>query len=137
MGKQFIKALLCIILRNLICREESGTLKLHYNKNWLNILKSTSTRRTIPDSWEDSEDYGEFENLGFEIPENFEMTAPVLEPPVTVNGYLKASLPELQVNNQTEQFCSKLGIEDPNSLFHEQKSLESYFTKLLIDRVIN
>ena len=121
--------MLRIISRNLICRNESGPLKLHYNKKWLNILKSGSC--------ENSEDYGEFENLGFEIPENFEMTVPAFEAPVTINGYLKASMPELQVNHQTEQFCSKLGIEDPNSLFHERKSLESLFTKLLIDRVIN
>ena len=116
--------MLCIISRNLTCRDESGPLKLHYNKNWLNILKSTSTRRTIPNSWEDSDDYGEFENLGFEIPENFEMTIPVFEPPITEIGYQEASIPSLQVNHQTEQFCSNLGIENPISLFLERKSLE-------------
>ena len=85
---------------------------------------------------ENSEDCGEFKNLGFEIPENFTITAQVFQPPITVNGYLKSSVPKLQVNHQTEQFCSKLGIVDPIGLFNERTSLKAYFTKLLIDKVV-
>ena len=63
-------------------------------------------------------------NSEFEIPENFKTTAKVFEPPFNVRDLSKIPMPVSQVNPQTEQFCEKLGIDDPISLI-EQTSEES------------
>ena len=119
----------------------SGVIKLHYNPQWLSILKSTnhlqSAKRTeqhMPgpgysqrfDFTPTQEELKVIRDLfknEFAIPENFQRTAKVFDNPQNFRNHLYAtSMPSHpQINPQTEEFCDKLGIDDPISLIDQER----------------
>ena len=119
----------------------SGAIKLHYNPHWLSILKSTNHLQSSKRTEQHMPGPGYSQRFDFRptdeelkvirdlfkndltIPENFTRTAKVFDNPENFRNHLFAtSMPsQPQINPQTEEFCEKLGIDDPIRLIDQEK----------------
>ena len=116
-----------------------------YNPKWLAILKSTNSLQSssqnsqhMPGPGYDlgRSDYSPTEeelkiiesifNGDFSIPQNFKTTAKVFdETQDNIKQMFRLPNPQAEINPQTDEFCEKLGIDDPISLIDQEASLKA------------
>ena len=110
---------------------------LNYNPKWLSILKSTSHLQSSkrydqhmpgPGSFEQRYNFepteeelkiiGDLYRNDYKIPLNFKLTTKVYDPAQdNIKHIFAVAMPsQATVNPQTEEFCEKLGIDDPISI---------------------
>ncbi|XP_076396777.1 lariat debranching enzyme isoform X1 [Megachile rotundata] len=122
-------------------------LKLHYDLEWLTILYLTNhllsvksgihympgqygnTRWVFTPTVEEKTKVLNKFNHSLQIPLNFTQTAKSYNPDTLDSSF---EPPQMFINNQTTQFCSMLGIDDPSVLLHLMNNTKEYKSNELL-----